>query len=440
MHEPSPPERPIAPMAQPTVRSRLGRHRTLIKLAGIAALALLLLIPLALLLPVVAERTALRNEAVGEIRQGWGQVQAVIGPVLVIPLRERGFAYVFPDELRVDGQLVPEQRRRGIYRAVVYTARLQIAGTFQRPQPAELGVAADQLLWDQAFVALAVPDLRGVTDAVQLSWGAETTLFRPGSRLEPWRSGLSAPVSVPGAGPVPFALDLPLRGSLGIRFAPVGAQNQIALRSGWPSPHFAGEFLPTARDVGGDGFTASWRISHYGQGIPHEGHDGLPVEAIDASLFGVDLLLGLDAYRSVERAIKYGVLFVVLCFMSFFLFEVLARVRIHPFQYGMVGLAIGTFFLLLLALSELLPFAVGYAAAAGATVALLSIYMLSVLGTGRRTLVGAATLGSSFALLYVVLQAEDYALVAGSAVIFAALALTMRLTRAVDWYAEDEAA
>jgi inner membrane protein involved in colicin E2 resistance len=35
---------------------------------------------------------------------------------------------------------------------------------------------------------------------------------------------------------------------------------------------------------------------------------------------------------SVERATKYGVLFIVLAFLSFFLFEVMASARIHPFQ------------------------------------------------------------------------------------------------------------
>jgi inner membrane protein len=65
--------------------------------------------------------------------------------------------------------------------------------------------------------------------------------------------------------------------------------------------------------------------------------------------------------------------------------------------------------------------------------------MVPVLKTGRRTLVAAGLLGASFAVLYVVLQADDYALLAGSLVVFVALAVTMRITRGLDWYAEDEA-
>jgi len=125
------------------------------------------------------------------------------------------------------------------------------------------------------------------------------------------------------------------------------------------------------------------------------------------------------------------------CKISFFLFEALARARIHPFQYAMIGLAIGVFFLVLLALSEMLPFALAYAASAAATVALVAMYARRLLGTGRRTAAAAGALAASFAVLYVVLQAEDYALLAGSLVVFAALALAMVLTRRIDWYAED---
>ena len=130
-------------------------------------------------------------------------------------------------------------------------------------------------------------------------------------------------------------------------------------------------------------------------------------------------------------------LFIVLAFMSFFLFEVVAKVRIHPFQYAMVGLALGVFFLILLALSELVPFVIAYSTAAAGTIGLVVTYMVPVLRTGRRTGIAAALLGASFAVLWVVLQAEDYALLAGSLVVFTALGVAVQLTRKVDWYAED---
>lgn len=431
MTEPS-----ITPEVQPAVRRGLMRHRTLVKLGGIAALASLLLVPLALLVPVVEDRAALRDGAVADIQRDWGRAQSIVGPVVVIPL-ERGVAFVFPDTLRVNGEVVPQRRHRGIYEAIVYTARLEISGTFHRPAPAELGVPAEQIRWDQAYLALGVTDLRGTATEVSLRWGATRHAMRPGSQLERFVSGVHTPITLTD-GETAFALDLPVHGSDGIRFAPLGVQNEVSLRSPWPNPSFAGAFLPTTRDITDDGFTSTWAVSHYGRDFGQYAIATLPY-GIDPSLFGVDLEPGIDSYRSVDRAIRYGVLFVVLAFMSFFLFEVISRTRIHPFQYAMIGLALGVFFLLLLALSELAPFAVAYGAAAAGTIALVASYMVPVLKTGTRTLVAAAILAASFAVIYVVLQAEDYALLAGSLVVFAALAVTMRLTRRLDWYGEDEA-
>jgi inner membrane protein len=423
----------ITPEVQPAQRRGILRHRTLIKLASILVLALVLLIPLALLMPVVEERAMLRNGAVGDIERDWGRAQTIIGPVLVVPL-EKGVSYVFPDELKTTGVLAPEQRSRGIYTAIVYTANLEIAGTFRKPLPAELGVPAEQIKWDQAYVAVGVSDLRGTGTQVMLSWGATKLAMLPGSLLQRWQSGLHAPVPV-AAESVPFSLAVPVRGSEGVRFAPLGVRNEMSVRSTWQNPRFTGAFLPGTRAVSDDGFSATWSVSYYGRDFGQIAHGELP--GIESSLFGVDLLPGIDSYRSVDRAVRYGVLFIVLAFMSFFLFEVVAKVRIHPFQYAMVGLALGVFFLILLALSELVPFVVAYSSAAAGTIALVVTYMVPVLKTGRRSGIAAALLGASFALLFVVLQAEDYALLAGSLVVFAALAVTMRLTRKLDWYAED---
>jgi inner membrane protein len=432
----APSTRPIAPEVTPVDSRKLLRHRTLIKLGGIFVLSLCLLVPLGLLVPVLGERAALRDTAVDEIHRDWGRAQNVIGPLLVLPLRSGQRAFVLPDELRVNGQLVPEGRSRGIYSTVVFTASLELTGTFRRPEAAELGLAAEEILWDQAFLALAASDLRGVANEVALQWGGTAHVMKPGTQLPRWDSGLHVLVQFSAAS-VPFAVKLSVRGSDGVRVAPLGLRNVVAMRSSWTIPRFAGAYLPTARDVSDDGFDASWTVSYYARSYPQHGHGDPAAYAIEASLFGVDLLPGIDSYRSVDRAIRYGVLFVVLAFMSFFLFEVVTRVRIHPFQYAMVGLALGVFFLLLLALSEVVAFAVAYATSAAATVGLVASYMVPVLRTGRRTLVAVVSLLASFAVLYVVLQAEDYALLAGSVVVFIALAIAMRLSRGIDWYADD---
>ena len=427
MNEPS-----IAPAVQPVPPPK-WRSPIIVKLGLITGLALALLIPLALLQPVVAGRAGLHAEAVAEIDSEWGASQTIVGPLLVVPL-EQGVGYVFPDELKVGGALAPETRHRGIYEAIVYAATFKVDGTFRRPTPAELGVPAAQIHWDQAYVAIAVTDLRGTGTQVILDWGSTKQAFLPGSLIQRSPGGLHVPVALT-ADSVAFSFELPVHGSQGVRFAPLGVHNDVTLKSSWPNPSFTGAFLPRTHDVSADGFVATWSVSNYGRDFGQVVHGDLPT-GVDGALFGVNLLPGVDSYRSVDRAVQYGVLFVVLAFMSFFLFEVVAKVRIHPFQYAMVGLALGVFFLILLALAELVPFVIAYSAATAGTIVLVVSYMLPVLKTGKRTGIAAALLGASFSVLWVVLQAEDYALLTGSLVVFAALAVTMRLTRKLDWYAE----
>jgi inner membrane protein len=416
----------------------MTRHRTLAKLACIAVLSGVLLIPLAMLSPVIDSRAVERDAAIAEIQHDWGSEQTLVGPILVLPTTDGKQVYALPDSLHIAAELQPQVRSRGIYDAVVYVASLRLDGAFHRPTPEELGVAADQIKWDRAYVAIMVSDLRGVGDVLKLRWGGQDVVLEPESLLGLWESsGLHAPVAV-GSGNTAFSLALNMRGSKGLRVAPLGMHDEVSMTGAWPNPSFVGAFLPTARSLA-SGFNASWQMSHYGRDYAQTAVGALPAVQIQQSLFGVDLLPGIDGYRGVDRAIRYGALFIVLAIASFFLFETTSRARIHPFQYTMVGLALATFYLLLLAGSELVPFAAAYAGASCGTIALIVLYMVPVLKTGVRTAIAAALLAASFAVLYVILQAEDYALLAGSLVVFGVLATTMQLTRRFDWYGADAA-
>jgi len=143
----------------------------------------------------------------------------------------------------------------------------------------------------------------------------------------------------------------------------------------------------------------------------------------------------VDGYGMAERAQKYGVLFFVLVFAVFFLFEVTAPgLKIHPLQYAMVGAALCLFFLGFLALSEFWAIGLAYGAAAAACTVLVSAYAWSFLKTGPRTLVIGGGLAATYGYLYFVLKSQDYALIAGTAALFAALALVMFCTRRINWY------
>jgi len=148
----------------------------------------------------------------------------------------------------------------------------------------------------------------------------------------------------------------------------------------------------------------------------------------------VGLVEPVNVYSQADRASKYGILFVLLTFVGFFMFELLKRLAIHPIQYLLVGLALAIFFLLLLSLSEHMAFWIAYLVASIACIGLLAVYLSAVLRSKSRGAGFAAGLTLLYAALYGLLVSEDNALVLGSLMLFAILAALMLITRRVDWY------
>jgi len=150
--------------------------------------------------------------------------------------------------------------------------------------------------------------------------------------------------------------------------------------------------------------------------------------------FTIRLLDPIDVYHLAVRAVKYGLLFVVVIFAAFFAYEVIATLPIHPVQYVLVGLAQAMFFLLLLSLSEHISFALAYVAAAAGSVLLMVAYLAAVLRGTARALWAGGALALLYAALFGVLESEQNALLLGSLLLFAILAALMLGTRRVDWY------
>lgn len=453
----------------PPIPGFFQRRATLFKLFGVAILILLLLIPLGMINSVLKERLQRRNEAVTEITSSWGREQEIIGPVLIVPFRytvkswkeqptasgkiekmevletATGHACFLPARLDISGDIKPSELRRGIYDAVVYSGKLSLSGHFAPPDFESLRIAEQDVLWGEAIVTMAIPDLRGVKETIFLEWGGERVALGPGSKLRDYASGVHARVSgLKGRGEsIPMKLDLSLNGSGGMRFAPLAAQTTVKITSPWPDPSFRGAFLPSDRKVGSNGFDAVWQVSQYGRNFPQQwaerdGSSGLG-QCASTSLFGVYFLSGIDSYRNVERAIKYGVLFLVLVFVVFFLFELLSGLQIHPFQYALVGAALCLFYLGLLSLSEFVRFGYAYLVSAALTSGLIWFYCVAALKSGRRAMILAALLVATYTFLYVTLQSQDYSLLIGTAGLFVALAAVFFLTRKIDWYHRDGA-
>jgi inner membrane protein len=434
----------------------------LLKTLLVAGLAIVLMLPVAMIRDLVAERQARRNEAVSGIAEGWGKRQTVAGPYLAIPY-ERHWTEVKREtvdgkerELRterseskvvrlpaesvewiVDAEI--SEKVRGIYKARLYNARLRAQGSLEVPARGGFEDGKSRYKWGAPRLVLGISDPLGIRAASDLAVGGAAESFEPGSGDAAQAGGLHVMLGdKPGA--VPFSFTLDLGGSEAFSIAPLGADTAVSMRANWPHPSFQGRFLPAKHEIGADGFTASWKVSRFAaQGSGQAANCAFPCSRMGEQI-AVSLIEPVGLYQQLERASKYGFLFIFLTAAAFMLIELLRRLAIHPVQYTLVGLAIAMFFLLLTALSEHINFAAAYAIATLACVAVITAYLVRVL---RNTVLGlafGAALASLYGMLYALLQAEDHALLGGSILLFILLAAVMLATRRVDWYGLSERA
>ncbi|MFK8031737.1 MAG: cell envelope integrity protein CreD [Gammaproteobacteria bacterium] len=431
------------------------------KVGLIIVLALLLMIPLGMISVVVYERSDYRNQVVNEIERTWTGTQTVAGPVLSIPYwidvtetkvnkktdaresytkRHMRTLYHVAQNLTITSHAETQTRSRGIYSVPVYTSTHRIVGEFDF---SELKLIETQtpgfVSWGQPELSLLVSDIRGISGTPTLKWNRKDYSFVAGSAVPNFNAGVHADVTIPkDTARVPVELTLDLRGSQELSFIPLAEDLTARVSSTWPHPKFDGQFLPADRDIDADGFTANWRMSSFATDARSKLVDcakGRECHGVNQLSFGVKFFEPVDIYVKVTRAIKYGALFIVLTFVAFFLTETLTRSRLHPLQYALVGLSLAVFYLLLVSLSEHLSFATAYVVATLACAGLIGVYLKGALGQNRLAITFTVGIGLLYAMLFSILRSEDFALLMGSLLLFAMLALVMILTRQIDWYA-----
>lgn len=433
----------------------MNRFPLFFKTVMIALLALLLLIPLSMIESKVSERQALQNSVQQDIASSSSGAQTLSGPFLVVSYKlrtrqpykdDKGVARInlseagpyeavfSPHALKIDGSADVETRSRGIYQTRLFNLHSAINGDFHVPLGYGISQPLEDIIPQAAYVVIQMSDARGIRNTPRLTLNGIKHEFVPGSVRPIKTSGIHVPL--PALDPnkahaFQFDFPLELQGTSTLGINPVGDTTEMALKSSWPHPSFGGSFLPRSRHVDAQGFTAQWLVSNLARNNVAESAAG---QQIASELFTVDFIDPVNVYLLSERAVKYGVLFVVLVFTGFFLFEVLKKLRIHPMQYLLVGLALAMFFLLIISLSEHIPFLAAYSVSGAACVLLIGVYLAGVLKQRKAALTFSGGIALLYAVLYGVLQSEDNALLMGSLVLFAALAAVMLLTRRMDWY------
>lgn len=434
-----------------------------IKIGVISGLVLVMLIPLKLIETKVFERSQFRQQAANSIAVSWTGPQTVMTPVLVIPYQwsettqhREGSGFVFQDKIRsgqrilsadladTTAKLSTEVLYRGIYRVPVYRAAMSFHVQVSSEKIAEafLGITQQHpagVSLESPYLSLQISDPRGINNLPAINWSGQQVQFQAGSKIPGRLSGVHLPLDSIGPDNVTgldVSFDLELRGSQALHVIPAADTAQVKLSSPWRHPEFAGAFLPLEREIGERGFSARWQLNRFASQIGQRLADCEQgqCDPLVATRFGVKLIDPVDIYLQTERSTKYGILFVGLTFVCFFIVEQLLAVRIHPIQYGLVGLAIAIFFLLLLSLSEHISFPVAYLIASLVCTGLIFSYVCHVLGNVGRAGRFCGGLLALYCALYIIIQAEDVALLMGSILVFVILATVMIATRSVDWY------
>jgi inner membrane protein len=414
------------------------------KLAVIAFLTLLLLIPTFMIQNLIREREQRHDETINEVTSKWGNAQSLSGPILTIPYKiwlqsEKGMVFqmhhmhILPASLDISGKIYPEVRYRGIYKVIAYRAGLSFQGKFDTVDLNALSINPDDVEWDQATIEVGIPDMRGINKTISIIWDGKTLPVTPGIPKENVNpSGIHTRVAVNETGTHTFSFSMDINGSHSLNFIPLGGETNVSLSSDWKNPSFTGAFLPDDRNMTDTGFTAQWNVLQLNRNYPQQwtDHD----YQTEDSAFGVDLITLVDNYQKSMRSAKYAILFIVLTFMVLFFAEIIRKTSIHPIQYLLVGVALCVFYTLLTSLSEHIGFALSYLIAAMVIIILISLFVRSLYKNTKVTLSVAALLAALYVYLYVILQLTDYALLIGSIGLVIVLAIVMYFSHKIDWY------
>jgi inner membrane protein len=439
-----------------TLIAKLGRPARLI---AVAVLALILLIPLNMVRSVVRERYATYQGVVADISGSWSGDQRIAGPVLVVPYSEQvevrdefitpsgekktsqrwenrqRRAVVLPDLLDFEASLTPEMRHRGIYQVQVYTADLVVSGAFRNLQAAVASLVPDGRLetidWAKAVVGFGVSDPRGLVEVDGFEFNGLVVQPKPGTTLdELLPSGFHMAVGDAISDTLEFTLPMVIRGSGAFQFLPLGETTTAAIRSEWAHPSFVGRVLPTHREISDDGFSAEWTIPLLSRSYPQvwRATSAVTIDEIEA---GVRLFEPVALYDMVTRAVKYGLLFIALTFLTLGLIEYVMDVRLSLVQFLLIGVALALFFLILIALAEHMGFTIAYLLASSTVVLINTLYCAAILRRASTAAIVGAVLTAIYGILYLILQAEDFALLGGTLLLVIALTVTMFFTRRI---------
>ncbi|MBL7857827.1 MAG: cell envelope integrity protein CreD [Cyclobacteriaceae bacterium] len=465
-------------MEQPSTNlfERLNRwiqESITVKMMSIGFLILILLIPASWIKEVIVERQQRAADVMQEVADKWSGSQTISGPVLVVPYRkqiiiDRGKdgteireqiekAFFLPEDLTISGTINPQTLHRGIFDAVVYESSMSIKSVFNKPDFKALAIPDDRVQWGDAYMVFGITDLRGISDNPLFTVGGLPLSTEPSKNL-----GISVQQKVDSSDDdyMPVSSDgnhfsshgiiaklkweqaenfngnvvvnLNLKGSRRLDFVPVGKTTSVTLSGPWRDPSFDGEFLPAEREITTEGFSASWKVLHFNRPFLQSWKEG--DQKLSGADFGLKLLIPVDQYQKSMRTSKYGQLIILLTFVALFMVEISQKIRIHPFQYILIGAALIIYYILLLSISEHLGYNLSYIISTLATVALISFYSTTFLKRRGLVILFTTLLIIFYSFIFIIILQQDFSLLLGSIGLFLIIAALMYFSRKINWY------
>ncbi|MES2690843.1 MAG: cell envelope integrity protein CreD [Bacteroidota bacterium] len=431
------------------------RESVMVKITVIGLLILFLLIPSSWVNSLMEERQGRVTEAIEEVSQKWSTAQHVTGPMLVLPYKKTIITKIttadkktedkietyteeasfLPHELNINGNLKPQNLTRGIFDVVVYNSTIAMKGYFEKPNLATLGIKPEDVYWNKAYLVNGLSDLRGIGENPKISFNHTVYQSEPSNMFEEsnlFRKNFSSFVRIsPSDSIIPFTISFPLKGSSNLYFYPMGKSTHVTLAGEWSNPKFDGFYLPENRNVT-ERFTANWKILNFNRPFPQQWVT-TPAN-IESTAFGVNLIMPVDQYQKSIRTSKYGILIILLTFVSLLLIELIVKKHIHPFQYTLIGIALTIYYTLLLSISEHIGFNFSYLISSAVIIMLISLYSISIFNNRKITALLASLLTIFYTYIFVITQQQDYALLLGSIGLLIIIAVLMYVSRKIDWY------
>ena len=469
------------------------RHNFIyLKIAAILFLILVFYIGLFFISNLVNERQSYQQQVIRDIANEQIRPQQVIAPYLKLPYQvqttctnEEKKTYDCTQTVFVtlgaetadwtaQFDVSDSTYKRNIYKAISYQNTMSGKGVFE----AVGNELQRNYLWDQAEIIFPIQDARGLNakpmfnidgkaykfDFAEQSQGQQgfdlmhITAKQYPELIQKFQQGFK------------FNLQFKLEGLNKFTFLPTSYEMTYHATGNWSDIKYDGQSLPFKKSSKKQEFSADWKNIALGKRNLDSvskcensqciydvlNNSGAAMAALEAaraadsvtsyatttlsniSGISTQFIEPVNIYTQTDRAIKYGVMLIIITFGCFFLFEVLKSLKIHPVQYALVAMAQGVFFVLLLSISEYYAFAWAYLVAAIACISLITWYLYFVVQGYKAALLFGLLLSTLYGMMYLLLQSSGKTFLFGSILSFILIACVMFITRHVNWYQSEQ--